>query len=120
MEQQSSLSFSGSAAVSATIDRRLWVRRVCLMAATGRSLIPMNQIHWVGPAMDISPGGICLLLNRPFEVGTKLEIELPGGLLLQASVVHATAHSDGCWKIGCAFAQPLGQEEMGLLLSEGP
>ncbi|HYT93822.1 MAG TPA: PilZ domain-containing protein, partial [Gemmataceae bacterium] len=76
-------------------------------------------VGWPGRVRDISLGGVGLLLRHRFRPGTILEVELRSntGALLRAvsvRVVHATAvlmDGNPCWHLGCAFPQPLSDEE---------
>jgi hypothetical protein len=67
-------------------------------------------------AVDISAGGIALVLDRRFERGAILSIRLASdrettrNLLLR--VVYAKSQGDGSWRLGCAFARELGQREL--------
>jgi hypothetical protein len=69
---------------------------------------------------DLSTSGLCLLLDRPFEPGTGLVIELPGvgdqpPSIVFARVVHARNRGMD-WALGCAFASPITEKELDALL----
>jgi hypothetical protein len=65
---------------------------------------------------DISRGGLGLIVDRRFEPGTLITVDLP--LVpecprpLLARVVHATAHPEGGWLVGCALFDLLPEEEL--------
>jgi hypothetical protein len=101
------------------VERRTFVRLASNLAVncrrTGRFLEP----GWLGTVRNISRGGVGLLLKHRFQRGTELTIELWNGMgellrTVRVRVVHATAVlADGidCWLLGCAFDQPLSDEE---------
>jgi hypothetical protein len=77
----------------------------------------------LGTVRDISPGGIAVVLERRFELGTILIVEAPDNPKHASEsrpvrVCHATPETDGRWIIGCAFAWPLSQEELRRFLGE--
>jgi hypothetical protein len=77
----------------------------------------------LGTVQDISPAGVGLLLQHRFRPGTSLTVELrtaAGELLrtIRVRVVHATADMVGAskfWLLGCAFHEPLSDEEFAAL-----
>jgi hypothetical protein len=63
-------------------------------------------------ALNVSAGGIGLLLDHPLEVGTVLAFvlgrdRLRASGLRSARVVHATLRRPGQWLIGCRLSAPL-------------
>jgi hypothetical protein len=111
----------------ANTERRAWVRLprnhdVCCQSPISVSK-DEAETAWLGRVRDISPCGIGLIMSRPFEPETVLIIELSakpqgGACPLTARVVHATPETKGRWIIGCAFTQPLSQEEMRRFMEE--
>jgi hypothetical protein len=81
---------------------------------------------WRAQVRDVSQGGIGLVVNRRFEPGTLLVIELdtPGPddgrtfLARVVRVVHATARPESDWLLGCAFAAELEDEDLRLFCAE--
>jgi hypothetical protein len=73
---------------------------------------------------DISCGGVGLILRHRFRPGTFLAVELrtANGKLLRsllARVVHVTpvlVEGNPSWLLGCAFDQPLSDDEFQTLL----
>jgi hypothetical protein len=66
---------------------------------------------------DISRGGVNLQLNRSFEPGTVLSLDLPIGpdhslRTLQVKVIHAKPQGPGKWSLGCSFDKPLTEEDL--------
>jgi PilZ domain len=65
---------------------------------------------------NISLSGVNLLVNRPFQPGDLLSIELPAAegranSTVLACVVHASAQ-DGEWAVGCTFSHELSDEDL--------
>lgn len=80
-------------------------------------------MQWAACILDISQGGIRLIVARRFEPRTILNIEIDGAVeeaptLLMARVVHVTAES-GRWNLGCRFARELSEKELEALLTLG-
>jgi hypothetical protein len=76
--------------------------------------------RWSAEVLDISPNGMGLLVNRPVEVGTLLNIDLEGGTgrgitTILACVVHVTPR-DGQYSLGCNFIRELSEEELKVLV----
>jgi hypothetical protein len=66
---------------------------------------------------DISRGGVNLQLNRAFEPGAVLSIDLPLGVdrsprTLQVKVIHAQPQGSGKWSLGCSFDKALNEEDL--------
>jgi hypothetical protein len=71
---------------------------------------------------DVSAGGVALVSDGPFPVGCLLAVELRdrgGGSRRPtlARVLHVRRTRDGRWFHGCAFTQPLAEDELQDLLS---
>ena len=70
--------------------------------------------------LDISAGGVGLLMGCRMELGTYLSVVLPtrdeaGSRTFTLRVRKSEQDSDGKWRIGCAFAHPLPDDELLLL-----
>jgi hypothetical protein len=66
---------------------------------------------------DVSSNGLSLVLRYRFEPGTLLVIDLDGASAdgaapLLGRVVHASAHGDGRWVLGCALRRPLTAKQL--------
>jgi hypothetical protein len=70
---------------------------------------------------DVSRGGLRLLLDRRFEAGTllRVEVELAKETLLPllARVVNLVNRPDGTWVVGCSLAKELTEDELQVLLA---
>lgn len=103
-------------------ERRASVRYVTTMEASYHPI----EVQTLGPCAparicDVSLGGLALLVQIPFEVGTELGIvpeTLPPHLYpaLLARVVHVAPHGAGLWLAGCAFLTPLREEDLQQLI----
>lgn len=70
---------------------------------------------------DISRDGISLVLHRPIEPETLINVELQGEMLklprvLLARVTHVTPRHSGHWLVGCEFVLGLTDDELRGLL----
>ena len=110
-----------SAATAA--ERRAFVRIASDLSATCRPAVPTREQGWPGKLRDISRGGVGMLTWHRFRPGTYLDIELrdrDGELrhTVTARVAHATpVLVDGSryWLLGCAFDDPLSEQEFAAL-----
>lgn len=72
---------------------------------------------WWATIQDISAGGMCLVVERRFELNALVLVDLPStsqclvrSLLARVKNVRAT--DDGSWVLGCAFVKPLEPAEV--------
>ena len=81
-----------------------------------------KEARWSATILDISRGGVRVILPRRFEPGATLAIQLSadGGRQSQmalARVIHVLPrHVDGSWILGCEFHHPLTTEELEALV----
>lgn len=106
---------------SAVGDDRRWVRFPCNVETACYAADAAPGEHSPARVVNISAGGMGLLLPCEFGAGTLLKLDLQGTaahaagpLLLR--VVRATARTAGDWLLGCEFADPLRDEELNVLL----
>lgn len=106
-------------------ERRVWARHdaniesVCQPVAAETA--PEPEMGWPGEIIEVSRGGIKISLERRFQPGTPLIIELPSGSgeparLLQVNVIHATSQPEGPWVHGCKLLTKLSDEDLRALL----
>jgi DNA-binding response OmpR family regulator len=104
-------------------ERRAAVRYV---GAQEISCTPIQEFRtrgcWWGRLRDVSVSGVRLLLNRRFEPGTLLVLDVPGsvgedGHQLFACVVRVAPGAGGGWELGCTFTQRLTENELRALCS---
>jgi len=81
----------------------------------------MKETGWNAAICDISQGGILLHLQRRFERGSALALEIPGDsehepAVVFVKVVHIKAREEGSWALGCKFVSELSDDEVQRLL----
>lgn len=105
------------------INRRAWERHAAdFKVACGR-IADGTEPRLTARVHDICPGGVGLVVQRPFQPGTVLVLKLHKQVpdaprVLFARVVHIRPHSRIEWIAGCTFASPLDEEEYQALLSQ--
>ena len=106
-----------STAVTET-DRRLWVRNPADLQANiepAERAALENRVS--ARVRDISLGGANLLVDRPFDAGQMLSLELPQhgdaeSHTVLACVVRAAPEAGGQWALGCVFSRELTQADL--------
>jgi hypothetical protein len=103
------------------VDRRAAIRYPCELDASFCLPSEDEDLHWPAQVQDISAVGLGLIAHRSFAVGDDLAVELhsdDGSLSysLLARVEWAAPLTGGVWWLGCAFARPLGDDEVQNLL----
>jgi hypothetical protein len=95
------------------LDRRVSLRRPCRVSIDCHTIESGGHAEWwPGTVVDLSGRGVRLVLERRFEPGTPLAVELPevGEYTTQtqlARVVWVAQHPSRYWVLGCAFDQDL-------------
>ncbi len=102
-------------------DRRAAPRFPCSFRTTCQPIALVETIAVPVQVRNVSTGGIGLLCRAPVPPGTFFAIELQnnrGGssLRLRARVIHTTRHDGKTWLLGCAFTEPLSDEQLQSLL----
>jgi c-di-GMP-binding flagellar brake protein YcgR len=103
-------------------ERRVWLRFPSGAETTYQSVDARENLQ--ATIRNVSRGGMALLVDRCFEPGSLLTVELPAnqpslGLAVLACVVHATEESSGRWVVGCTFAREIGDEDLQALAAKG-
>jgi hypothetical protein len=93
-------------------ERRVWLRYPSTAQAKCQPVAPANSAPITARVRDISRGGIHLLVDRWFEAGMLLSIQLPSENdadqdTILAYVVRSVLQDDGQWVLGCTFATEL-------------
>lgn len=103
-----------------TDERRAWVRYPANLESgcqpVAMPTAPQPEWRWPATVKDISAGGIALVLERRFECGAALHVELQGAAedgvhSLTAHVVHIQMLGNR-WLLGCEWTAPLADEEL--------
>jgi hypothetical protein len=95
-------------------------RRACVRYQSNNDAVsrPINEgrgISWGATVQTISTTGIGLHLCFPFRPDALVVIELQGSKgprTLAAKVVHVSDQHLGSWVVGCAFLQPITEDEL--------
>jgi hypothetical protein len=98
-------------------ERRVWIRYPSSAEAICQPANADEPASIIAKVQDISRGGINLRVNRWFEPGTLLSIQLPDPSVDNAStvlayVVRSNPKADGEWSLGCTFATELGADDL--------
>jgi hypothetical protein len=99
-------------------------RHSCAVPTTCQPPSAWCKDPWPAIIRDISTGGLSLTLNRRFERGSGLAIELPNEDGTSATVLATVARVDPCpeggWLLSCDFISELSEEEVQLVLNFDP
>jgi len=109
-----------SAASLPEAERRLFVRYCCDPPPRVRSLVQPEMHFREGLLKDISPRGLCLILDEAIPVSKRLVVRLPGrqrgtSLCRVVHVKHVEPDGSGRWLVGCEMNTALSNEQMRLL-----
>jgi hypothetical protein len=123
MSTAGSLSPQRGASTNPQAERRAYVRFPCDREITCQTLAGLrgDQEKWLANVRDISVGGVGFVIDRRFEKGTALVIELAdqasaSSRILLARVARVNAHGLGTWFVGCTFTNKLTDDELQALL----
>ncbi|HXG11215.1 MAG TPA: PilZ domain-containing protein [Gemmataceae bacterium] len=108
-------------------DRRVWVRYPCNALVSCQPAADDTE-NLLARVINVSRGGIGLLVDRELEPGRFLGVELPApspfplsssggrggesGSRVLAYVLHVTPLSGGQWAAGCAFSDELSDADL--------
>ena len=105
-----------------TVDsRRVWARYVSSRPLPRRLDVADTNMPLEAWILDLSAGGIGLLVDQPQPLGTLLHIELEtcptaAPLTLWAHVAHCQPVDAGEFRLGCQFVTALTESDMQVLL----
>ena len=102
-------------------NNRRTVRYSCAPATVGRLFIADDREYQYACVLNISEGGIGLVLERPVAAGTLIivqvrTVETKVADDLTARVTHCTRQVSGEWLVGCEFAEALTPDTLDTLL----
>jgi c-di-GMP-binding flagellar brake protein YcgR len=107
----------------ATADsKRIWARYASSRPLPRRLDVADSRTPLEAWILDLSAGGIGLLVNQPQPLGTLLHVELEtcpavAPLKLWAHVVHCqAAEVEGEFRLGCQFVTALSEGDLQVLL----
>lgn len=108
------------------VECRVWERFPCGLETTCQPIAARGneEPFWTAQIRDLSVGGVGVVLNRRFERGAGLAIEIPEttscpATTLMGRVVHTTSMPGGQWLHGCEFVSLLSDDELQRLLDLG-
>lgn len=110
----------GNRAESAGDERRVWVRHPSQMQTLVAAVADGADTRHPARVGNVSRGGIHLLVDRAFQPGDMISIDLPGDInqgdeTLLACVVHVTELPGGQWGLGCAFSETVEDDTLAAL-----
>lgn len=96
-------------------ERRAWVRYPCKLETNCKS--ETDRLGCPATVRNISLGGMSLQVDRQFESGTLIRVQVQSALentphMLCLRVIHVTSQPDGTWLLGCAFARELSDDSL--------
>lgn len=101
---------------TAVDERRNFDRFTCEIPTTCQPPSAWRKDPWPATIRDISNSGMSLVLNRRFEKGAGLAVELPtdqGTTSTNlARVIHVQSLPEGGWLLGCHFISELSDDEI--------
>jgi hypothetical protein len=110
-----------------TVECRVYQRHACELPTSCQpaSVQEMRETRWSATICDISQGGLGLHLERRYEKGAALAVELPGDAdhppsVVFVRVVHVKRDDDGMWRLGCKFISELSDDDVHRLLNVEP
>jgi hypothetical protein len=123
MDSQAALRGGNAESDAVAEERRAGPRFPCMIETTCRQITRGGSTSWPARTVDVSAGGIALVLGRRFEPGAVLCVRLESAdgevareLLLR--VVHVVADVGGSWRLGCRLAGELEEDELRVLRAQ--
>jgi hypothetical protein len=98
-------------------ERRVWLRYPADLETTVLPAGGGDPVRFTARLRNISLGGVSVSVDRPFEPGDLLSVELPGATeqsrcTVLACVVHVHRGAGGEWILGCTFSRELSEEDL--------
>ena len=105
-----------SDAAAAEEDRRVWVRRQ-VRIETRVTPSAEDETPLSARILDVSSGGVKLLVGRAFQPGDLLTLELPSragapSVTVLACVAHSQSEGEQEWSLGCRFSAELSEADL--------
>jgi hypothetical protein len=108
------------------VECRAWERQSCDLPVACQPIgsSRSNELSWPAKIRNISVGGVGLVIERRFEPGVILFLEITPPAsgskeTVMARVVHATAQAGNLWLLGCAFCSRLSPGKIQSLVGLG-
>jgi len=109
---------------SSMVERRVSVRHPVNLETSPHLIAALGNDFYLAKVRNISPEGISLVVNRWFEAGTVLNVDLIDrrsnrfSNTLQVRVLYAIEHPSGDWILGGLFHSKLAPEDMEIFLAK--
>jgi hypothetical protein len=107
---------SATATLPAADDRRNWVRHPASLRALVWPASDPGSEPYAAEVDDVSQGGVKVVVDKPFELGTLLNVGLTcpqaPAMTLLACVVHCQQGPAGQWAVGCTFSAELNEKDL--------
>lgn len=105
-------------------DQRTYVRFVCDTPANYQLIKTRETQRWPAQVVNLSAGGVGLLVAQAVEPGTTLSLELykrgeASVLTMLACVIRVNTLSGGKWLLGCNFIRELTDHELQACMPPG-
>lgn len=106
-----------SAVARRSEERRGWVRHACALAGECQPITQLESGNrWPVRFLDMSRGGVGVLLSRRFEINTLITFELEANATTTVSLplahVRSVRRYGNYWLLGCVWAHVLPEEEL--------
>jgi len=98
-------------------ERRVWVRYPSKAQTIVKPINNGVDTRFSSRVRNVSRGGLSLVVNKQFQPGELLSIELPGTNeqetdTVLACIIHVHASADKQWVLGCTFSEELNEQEL--------
>ena len=108
--------------MAASSDKRTWQRFAANVTASVQLTNSSDLTHWPAKVLNLSPGGVALVVERDIRNGTLLTANLCGATgqtveTILICVVHITTLDDGTRRLGCNFIRELEESHLRQLLA---
>lgn len=115
---KSSPTSSSEAAIAVADDWRLWVRYATDLQGKIQRADKQHGQKMLADVRDLAVGGVNLIVDKRFETGQMLSLELPANKgeirSVLACIARVTSTVDDKWSLGCVFLRELDSEDLGV------
>jgi c-di-GMP-binding flagellar brake protein YcgR len=122
LEEEHLRAFGFDKGTSASSDKRTWQRFAANVTASVQLTNSNDLTRWPAKVLNLSPGGVALVVERDIRNGTLLTANLCGATgqtveTILICVVHITTLDDGTRRLGCNFIRELEESHLRQLLA---
>lgn len=102
-------------------EKREWPRHPCDVTALCSLVSDPEKLIWPAQVLNLSPGGILLVVDRPVDAGATLDLQLTKAdgtehRSILACVIHVVTQATGERHLGCNFIHEMSQADFHALL----